>query len=185
MGRRARAYLDVNCAPCHQAGGTALGTWDARGGVPLTLSNIIDGALIDHGGNPANRVLVPGDPARSRLLQRIAVRGAGQMPPLASNERDAAGEALLAQWITVLATPPPPRPPGRLLNLAARAQAGAGENALSAGFVIAPGSAKNVLIRAVGPTLAAAPFLVPGPALPYRCSPYSGPDSPMTIARGQ
>ena len=43
----------------------------------------------------------------------------------------------------------------KLLNIATRASAGAAENTLIAGFVIPPGSAKRVLIRGVGPGLAA------------------------------
>jgi uncharacterized protein (DUF1800 family) len=42
----------------------------------------------------------------------------------------------------------------RVLNLSTRAQAGTGGAVLTAGFVIAPGASKQVLIRAVGPTLA-------------------------------
>jgi uncharacterized protein (DUF1800 family) len=42
----------------------------------------------------------------------------------------------------------------RLANLSTRAQVGGGNNAATVGFVIGPGVAKNVLIRAVGPTLA-------------------------------
>jgi hypothetical protein len=43
----------------------------------------------------------------------------------------------------------------RLLNASARALAGAGNDTLIAGFVIAGTASKTVLIRAVGPTLAA------------------------------
>jgi uncharacterized repeat protein (TIGR03806 family) len=148
---RARSYLDVNCSQCHQPTGPALGFWDARATVPLAASGIVNGPLLDPAGDPANRVLVPGDAAHSHLLRRMAVRGAGQMPPLASNERDLAGEALLAQWIAALGVP---QAPSRLINLAARAQTGAGANSLIPGFVIGPGSEKTVLIRAVGPGLA-------------------------------
>lgn len=148
---RARSYLDVNCSQCHQPGGPALGSWDARAFVPLATSGTINGVLLDTGGDPANRVLVPGDSAHSQLLQRMAVRGPGQMPPLATNERDLAGEALLAQWIAALSAP---QTPSRLINLAARAQAGTGGNVLIPGFVIGPGADKTVLIRAVGPRLA-------------------------------
>ena len=50
----------------------------------------------------------------------------------------------------------------RLANLSTRAQAGAGANVLTAGFVIGPGADKKVLIRAIGPTLGLAPFSIPG-----------------------
>jgi hypothetical protein len=46
-------------------------------------------------------------------------------------------------------------PGSRLLNVAARMNVGTGEAALSAGFVIAGNAPKTVLIRAVGPSLAA------------------------------
>ncbi|MDP3071751.1 MAG: PQQ-dependent sugar dehydrogenase [Opitutaceae bacterium] len=159
---RVRSYLEANCAACHQPGGPALGHWDARSSVPLSLANLVNGPLIDDAGDPSNRVIAPGDAARSRLLQRVATRGPGQMPPLASHEHDRAAESLLAQWIAALAAPPPPEPAARLINLAARAQVGAGANALFPGFVIGPGPDKTVLVRAVGPALAAAPFNVPG-----------------------
>ena len=42
----------------------------------------------------------------------------------------------------------------RLINLSTRAQTGAGANILTAGFVVGPGEPRQVLIRAVGPTLA-------------------------------
>ena len=41
----------------------------------------------------------------------------------------------------------------RLANLSTRAQVGSGQAVLTAGFAIAPGANKEVLIRAVGPTL--------------------------------
>lgn len=178
---RARSYLDANCSSCHQPGGTALGTWDARASVPLSLAGLVNGPLIDQGSDPANRVIVPGNPARSRLLQRMAIRGAGQMPPLASHVRDLAGEALLAAWITALADPAPPQPPSRLVNLAARAQVGSGADGLIAGFVIAPGANKTVLVRGLGPALAAAPFNVPG-TLADPVLTLFGPDSATRVA---
>ncbi|MBL9188427.1 MAG: PQQ-dependent sugar dehydrogenase [Opitutaceae bacterium] len=178
---RARSYLDANCASCHQPGGPALGHWDARSSVPLPLANLVNGPLIDNGGDAANRVIAPGDAAHSRLLQRIATRGPGQMPPLASRERDHAAESLLAQWIASLAAPPPPEPAARLINLAARAQVGAGADALFPGFVIGPGPDKTVLVRAVGPAMAGAPFNVPG-TLADPVLTLLGPDSSTRVA---
>ena len=50
----------------------------------------------------------------------------------------------------------------RLANLSTRAQVGIEANQLFTGFVIGAGANKTVLIRAVGPTLAAAPFNIAG-----------------------
>jgi len=46
----------------------------------------------------------------------------------------------------------------RLYNISSRANVGVGSSALVAGFIIAGPSSETVLIRGVGPTLAAAPF---------------------------
>jgi arabinogalactan endo-1,4-beta-galactosidase len=50
----------------------------------------------------------------------------------------------------------------RLTNLSARVQVGTGANVVFAGFVIGGTTAKTVLIRASGPTLALAPFNLTG-----------------------
>ncbi|MBI5767660.1 MAG: DUF1800 family protein [Verrucomicrobia bacterium] len=50
----------------------------------------------------------------------------------------------------------------RLANLSTLAQAGTGDNILTAGFVIGPGPDKRILVRAIGPTLAGAPFRITG-----------------------
>ncbi len=50
----------------------------------------------------------------------------------------------------------------RLANISTRAATGPGAAVLTAGFVIGPGANKQVLIRAIGPTLGASPFNVPG-----------------------
>jgi hypothetical protein len=63
-------------------------------------------------------------------------------------------------------TPGSPAPttvsPGRLINTSVRAQVGLGANILIPGIVVSDGAPKTVLIRAVGPTLAAAPFNLSG-----------------------
>lgn len=98
---RVRSYLAVNCANCHQAGGpVASPTWDARAELTLAETLLINGAAINNGGNPANRLIVSGDPSHSIVLNRIAVtNGFTRMPPLGSNELDQAGIALLTEWI--------------------------------------------------------------------------------------
>jgi glucose/arabinose dehydrogenase/mono/diheme cytochrome c family protein len=96
---RVRSYLAVNCAPCHQPGGSALGTWDARYHNPLSASGLIRGALFNDNGDTNNRVVVPGMPAHSMLLTRIATRGPGQMPPLGTSLLDPQALALVQAWI--------------------------------------------------------------------------------------
>jgi len=52
--------------------------------------------------------------------------------------------------------------PSRLINLSARANVGSSANILIVGFTISGTGSKQVLLRGIGPTLAAAPFNVPG-----------------------
>jgi len=105
---RARSYLAVNCVGCHQPGGPALGNWDARISTPLAAANLIDGPLVNHGGDPLSRFLVKNDapafgqPTRSMVLRRIRGDGMPRMPPLATFRRDLAAEALLTDWINDL-----------------------------------------------------------------------------------
>ena len=97
---RARSYLQVNCAQCHQPGGTGLGAWDARLSIPLSSAGIINGALNDTAGDAANRVLAPSDTAHSMLLRRIQnLPMAPRMPPIGSNELDQASIALVTEWV--------------------------------------------------------------------------------------
>jgi hypothetical protein len=56
---------------------------------------------VNNGGNTANRLVVPGDAARSIVLNRVAVaNGFTRMPQLGSNELDQEAITLLTQWIT-------------------------------------------------------------------------------------
>ena len=96
---RVRSYLQANCAQCHQPGGTGLGSWDARYHNPLSASGLIRGALRDDRGDTNNRVVVPGVVTRSMLHTRIATRGPGQMPPLATSLLDTQAIALVSSWI--------------------------------------------------------------------------------------
>ncbi len=103
---RVRSYLAVNCVQCHQPGGPAQGNWDARATTPTDATNLINGLLVNNGGEAAARFVVPNDapafgqPTHSMVLKRLRGDGAQRMPPLATNERDLEAEALLAAWIT-------------------------------------------------------------------------------------
>ncbi len=99
LEHRVRSYLTVNCSQCHQPGGAGPATWDARAWLTLEQTGLIHGAPNNNGGNPQNKLVVPGDPAHSVLLQRIAANGFSRMPPLATTELDEASIALLSEWI--------------------------------------------------------------------------------------
>jgi len=101
--QRVRSYLAANCTQCHQPGGTGQGIFDTRLAPTLTGTRLINGALVDNGGNPDAKLIVPGAPELSMLLQRISTRGPGQigqMPPLASSVPDTQAIALVQRWIT-------------------------------------------------------------------------------------
>jgi glucose/arabinose dehydrogenase/mono/diheme cytochrome c family protein len=98
---RVRSYLAVNCVSCHQPGGSAPSTWDARPELTLEESGLIGGPAARPGSDPANRLVVPGDPGRSILLSRIqASNGFTRMPPIGSHVLDAESIEAVAAWIT-------------------------------------------------------------------------------------
>jgi uncharacterized repeat protein (TIGR03806 family) len=100
IAQRARAYLQTNCAQCHQPNGGALTNMDLRYAVDITATNVCnadptEGTL---GVAGAKRIL-PGDPTHSVLYLRMSRRGQHQMPPIGSNVVDDQGAALIDQWI--------------------------------------------------------------------------------------
>lgn len=105
LGERARAYLHTNCAQCHRSGGPAPGELDLRFGVALGDTNAC-GAMPQSGDldlGDAARIVAPGAPDDSVLLERMSRRDdAAMMPPLASSEPDAAGVELIGDWIAGL-----------------------------------------------------------------------------------
>ncbi len=97
---RARSYLAVNCAPCHQPGGTlGGGFFNTRLETLTDAAGLILGPLNNPGPNPDSRVVVPGHPSLSALLQRILSTGPDRMPPISSGIVDTEGADLLARWI--------------------------------------------------------------------------------------
>lgn len=100
LERRARSYLAVNCAMCHQPGASGAGSWDGRASISLAETGLIDGDALDDGGDPTRRLVTLGHSERSILIDRMAERkGFGRMPPIGSSEIDRIGVALLATWI--------------------------------------------------------------------------------------
>ena len=100
LEHRVRSYLAVNCVQCHQSGGGAPATWDARAWLSLEGTALIEGVPNNNGGNPANKLIIPGDLAHSIVLQRIRANGFSRMPPLATTVIDEAATNLLHTWIS-------------------------------------------------------------------------------------
>ena len=97
---KVRSYLDVNCAVCHHPGGPSRGFYDARFSTPLEEQKLIYGELMagDMGIFGA-KVVVPGDPDRSILYQRIKDQGAFKMPPVAIHGKASPILPLVETWI--------------------------------------------------------------------------------------
>jgi hypothetical protein len=103
LGSRARAYLHTNCAQCHQPGGPTPVNLDLRYTTLLANTNACD-VLPDAGGLGLMmpRIIAPGDASRSVLVARVDRRDVNGMPPLGSTVVDAAGVALLNDWVNSL-----------------------------------------------------------------------------------
>lgn len=99
LERRVRSYLDANCAACHRPGGLTRTTWDARLGTALDQMGLIGVRSSVSGVGWGDRLVDPGHPENSVLLQRMASLGNFHMPPLGSSELDKAAVDLVRRWI--------------------------------------------------------------------------------------
>ncbi len=96
---RARTYLDVNCAYCHQPGGGGGTGWDGRASLTLEQSGMIFGDVAA-AKQPDDKLVTPGNSLRSVILSRISqTDGYTRMPPLATNIHDEEAIALITAWI--------------------------------------------------------------------------------------
>lgn len=100
---RARSYLDLNCAYCHQPGTGNRAVFDARLTTDLSNQALINGSVIEALGLSNARVIVPQDIAQSVAHYRMNSLLSGiAMPPLAKNKVDAEGVQLIEDWINSL-----------------------------------------------------------------------------------
>ena len=97
---RARSYLDANCAICHVLSGGGNALMDLGYNVPADRMQAIDERPQHESFGLAKPLLIsPGQPSSSVLLLRMATRGRGQMPPLATSRVDERAVALIGEWI--------------------------------------------------------------------------------------
>jgi len=99
LEQRVRAYLDVNCAYCHQPRGGSPDSWNGLAGLKLFETGLINGR-IGEPLDPSHRLVVPGDHNKSIIWNRAtASNGYTRMPPLATSLVDEEGAELLMEWI--------------------------------------------------------------------------------------
>jgi len=105
LDARARAWLDINCAHCHNTHGGAART----SGLYLELAQTDPAAMgvckppvaAGRGSGGRKYGIVPGDPDASILVYRLeSTEPEIRMPELGRNLVDAEGVALIRQWIT-------------------------------------------------------------------------------------
>jgi hypothetical protein len=118
---RVRSYLAVNCSYCHQPGGAAPDSWDARAELSLADTRLLYGHPVSEATpDLTDHIIRPGDKNNSAIWNKINARtaingnynGYSQMPPLATNVFDAEAIAMIGEWIDSHANAPPAPAPG-------------------------------------------------------------------------
>lgn len=101
--KRARDYLQSNCAHCHQPGGPTPLSLDLRAATTLVAMNAIDvtPATGDLGLSDA-RIIARGAKERSVMWERLRRTDFSRMPPLASHVVDQQAVTVIGQWIDSL-----------------------------------------------------------------------------------
>jgi len=103
---RARAYLDINCAHCHNPVGPASTT--ALNLQPFLAPDLHLGLCkppVAAGKGTGNRLfgIVPGDPDASIMLYRLASAEPGEMmPELGRSTAHVEGVALIREWVAAM-----------------------------------------------------------------------------------
>lgn len=110
---RARSYLHANCAHCHRKWGGGNAEFELHATFPLSKTAAVD-VKPGHGNFKVSdpRVIAPGSPARSMILQRMKLDGLGRMPHIASKLIDPAGVKLVEEWLASLGDPRTLEQPG-------------------------------------------------------------------------
>ncbi|MDC6406903.1 MULTISPECIES: PQQ-dependent sugar dehydrogenase, partial [Maribacter] len=105
---KARSYLDLNCAYCHQSGTGNRADFDLRLVNSLSQTGLLTAGMNATLGIDGEGILIPGDASKSQLYHRPASINEGiMMPPLAKNQVDSKGVLLIQQWIDQLQAPVP------------------------------------------------------------------------------
>jgi hypothetical protein len=104
---RARSYLHANCAQCHVEAGGGNAQMELEFTTALDKMNVVDIKPLHHTFDlPEARLIAPGHPERSVLLQRISRRKEGFMPPLATSVVDGEAVKVMHEWIKQIKVTP-------------------------------------------------------------------------------
>lgn len=107
LEKRARAWLQLNCAHCHRQNGGGTGSFVLEDSPSLEDMKLVDmPANQGDFGLTDTKLVVSGDPSRSVLLYRMMKSGHGRMPQFGSAVVDDQGVLLLYDWIKSLADSP-------------------------------------------------------------------------------
>lgn len=101
---RARAYLEVNCAVCHNPDRDNASSMNLLAHVELDEAKLVGEPASAPLGLPDERRIHPGKPEASAVLVRMQKFGPEHMPPLSSNVVDAEAVALVRRWIESMAS---------------------------------------------------------------------------------
>ena len=111
LHKRATSYLHANCSNCHVEAGGGNAQFSAEIDAKPEQQRLIDARPVHTTFDVADaRLVAPGSPERSLLLQRLQRRGHGQMPPLATNEIDKPAVELIREWILTMPAADPEEP---------------------------------------------------------------------------
>lgn len=108
VDRRARAWLEVNCAHCHRPGGPAIVSGldlSFEQSEPVRFGVYKPPVAAGRGSSGQRFSILPGKPEQSFLLHRVQATELGvMMPPLGRSTADAHGAALISRWIAEMPT---------------------------------------------------------------------------------
>ena len=101
LDQRARSFLHARCAHCHVPAGGGNAQMDLRYFVAQDKMGVFNETPYhgDLGFGTDAKIIVPGRPEKSVMLNRCSRVGPGQMPPMGSQTPDPRGVGLLAEWI--------------------------------------------------------------------------------------
>lgn len=100
LATRARAYLESNCAQCHQPGGPTPVDMDLRAATAIGASNMLSVMASGEAVGGATVRIAAGDRLASLIWTRMnASDEADRMPPIATHLIDQDGVNLIGAWI--------------------------------------------------------------------------------------